>query len=72
MVTATQKAADFVLCSGCIGLECDGCGERLVLLGREEDWRSEGRTEFECECGVKLTLDGDHVGFPTGSPAATP
>jgi hypothetical protein len=68
--SGSQQTADFVLCSGYIGLECDGCGERLVLLGREEDWRSEGRTEFECECGEKLTLDGDRVGVLAGSPAA--
>jgi hypothetical protein len=28
----------------------------IVLLGREDDWHSEGRTVFECECGAKLTL----------------
>jgi hypothetical protein len=33
-----------------------GCGERLVLLGREDDWHAEGRDAFECECGEKLTL----------------
>jgi hypothetical protein len=33
-----------------------GCGERLVLLGREDDWYAEGRDAFECECGEKLTL----------------
>jgi hypothetical protein len=33
-----------------------GCGERLVLLGREDDWYAEGRNAFECECGEKLTL----------------
>jgi len=38
-----------------IVLEC-GCGERLVLLGREDDWYAEGRNIFECECGKKLTL----------------
>jgi hypothetical protein len=32
------------------------CGERLVLLGREDDWYAEGRDAFECECGEKLTL----------------
>ena len=41
--------------SGRIVLECS-CGERLVLLGLEEDWRSEQRTEFECSCGKGLTL----------------
>jgi len=33
-----------------------GCGERLVLLGREDDWYAEGRDTFECACGEKLTL----------------
>ena len=38
-----------------IVLKC-GCGERLVLLGREDDWYAEGRNTFECECGEELTL----------------
>ena len=38
-----------------IVLEC-GCGERLVLLGREDDWYAEGREAFECACGERLTL----------------
>ena len=41
--------------SGRIILECS-CGERLILLGPEEDWRSEQRTEFECSCGKGLNL----------------
>jgi hypothetical protein len=44
-----------VLFSESIILGCK-CGERLVLLGFEEDWDSEGRTTFECECGEKLTF----------------
>ena len=32
------------------------CGERLVLLGREDDWYAEGRSTFECECGEELAL----------------
>ena len=44
--------------SGRIVLRCEGCGEKLVLLGSEEDWRSEGRTSFGCGgCGEELTLD---------------
>jgi hypothetical protein len=32
-------------------------GESLILLGREEDWYSEGRTTFECHrCGGPLSL----------------
>ena len=37
-------------------LECGGCGERLILLGTEDDWRSR-RAVFKCVCGKKLTLD---------------
>ena len=44
-----------------IVLGCESCGERVVLLGREDDWYSEGRTVFECECGAKVNL-ADHVG----------
>ena len=44
-----------LLCSERIVLACK-CGERLVLLGLEEDWYSEGRTTFECECGGEITL----------------
>jgi hypothetical protein len=46
----------FVVLSEHIALECNKCGERLILLGFESDWHSEGRTTFECECGEKLTL----------------
>jgi hypothetical protein len=44
----------FVSCSERIVLRC-GCGEKLVLLGLEADWRSE-KTVFECECGAELTF----------------
>jgi hypothetical protein len=44
-----------------IVLGCESCGEQVVLLGREDDWYSEGRTVFECECGAKLAL-ADRVG----------
>ena len=50
-----SESERIVLCSERIILECK-CGERLVLLGREDDWYSEGRAVFECECGNKLTL----------------
>lgn len=39
-----------------IVLGCRTCGERVVLLGRVDDWYSEGRRSFACECGTKLTL----------------
>ena len=45
----------YVTFSQRIVLGCGECGERLVLLGREEDWISEN-THFECECGEELTL----------------
>jgi hypothetical protein len=45
----------FVECSGRVVLECDRCGEALILLGHEEDWRSEGAS-FGCSCGQTLTL----------------
>jgi hypothetical protein len=47
--------------SGRIVLGCGSCGERVVLLGREDDWHSEARTVFACECGARLTLV-DRVG----------
>ena len=40
-----------------IVLTCKGCGEKLIILGPEEDWRSR-RAVFVCEEGHKLTLDG--------------
>jgi len=43
--------------SGLIVLECSGCGERLLLLGREEDWPKEHRDAFACcGCGDTITL----------------
>ncbi len=44
-----------------IALECGSCGERVVLLGREGDWRSEGRGMFACGCGAEITL-ADRLG----------
>ncbi len=52
----SSESDRFVVCSEHIVLECNKCGERLILLGFESDWHSEGRTTFECECGEKLTL----------------
>lgn len=46
----------FILCTAQQVLECQ-CGERLILLGREEDWYAEGRTAFACVgCGRSVTL----------------
>ena len=43
--------------SGRIVLGC-ACGERIVLFGREEDWRGEGRLAFRCAgCGGEVGLD---------------
>ena len=51
----SSESDQTVECSARIVLECE-CGERLILLGLEEDWRSEERTDFECSCGKGLTL----------------
>ena len=40
-----------------IVITCKECGEKLVLFGPEEDWRSR-HAIFMCESGHKLTLDG--------------
>ncbi len=53
MQTITDQEQS-VECSGRIDLECE-CGERLVLLGLEEDWQGE-QAEFGCQCGRSLTL----------------
>jgi len=43
--------------SDALVLGCGRCGERVVLLGREDDWLSEGRTTFRCGgCGRGLAL----------------
>ena len=34
----------------------------MVLLGREEDWHSEGRNIFECECGESLSISANRIG----------
>ena len=45
-----------VLCPDRTVLGCR-CGESLILLGHEEDWYSEGRTDFECyQCGGLVSL----------------
>ncbi len=34
-----------------------GCGELLVVLGGEDEWRSEGMASFECgACDSRITL----------------
>jgi hypothetical protein len=51
-----QEAEQYILCPDRTVLRCS-CGEKLILLGREEDWYSEGRTTFEChQCGATISL----------------
>ena len=46
-----------VVASGQIVLECNECGEHLILLGLEEDWPKERRDAFDCSgCGSTVTL----------------
>src|SRR3954470_17434961 len=53
---AYPEAEGHILCSATTVLECR-CGQELILLGREEDWYSEGRTTFECrQCGRTISL----------------
>lgn len=52
---STESEERTLECSERSILEC-GCGERLILLGLKEDWLSERRTHFECQCGQSLTL----------------
>lgn len=40
-------------------LECYRCGEKTILLGREEDWHMEVNSFFECQCGQILTIDAE-------------
>lgn len=42
--------------SGRLLLECEECGENLILLGLEDDWDSQP-SNFECGCGKTLTLE---------------
>jgi hypothetical protein len=49
------ETGNTIECSDHIVLEC-GCGERLVLLGLQEDWLFEQRTSFDCRGGQILTL----------------
>jgi len=51
----------FVCATGRITLECE-CGERRLLLGREDDWYLEGHTLFACKCGERLTITNNRVG----------
>lgn len=61
------ESEHFVLCSERTVLECE-CGERLVLLGLESDWHSEGRTIFNCECGRSLTIVDNLIELGSSTP----
>jgi hypothetical protein len=53
--------------SGHVVLGCERCGERLVLIGLERDWTSDGRTAFACGgCGGELTF-ADRLGEDEGT-----
>jgi hypothetical protein len=55
-VRSNSESERYVLCPDCIVIECRR-GESLILLGREEDWYSEGHTTFECyQCGETVSL----------------
>ena len=51
---SSSELKRFVAYSEHIILECE-CGERMVILGGEEDWRSRN-VIFKCGCGDKLTF----------------
>ena len=53
--------------SGGLALACGGCGEIIVLLGRERDWYESGADgrprSFVCSgCGTHLTLADRVIG----------
>jgi hypothetical protein len=52
-----SESERYNLCPDRTVLGCRRCRESLILLGREEDWYSEGRTTFEChQCGGAISL----------------
>ena len=56
-VQSDSESERFILCPDRTVLGCRRCRESLILLGREEDWYSEGRTTFEChQCGGAISL----------------
>jgi hypothetical protein len=55
-----SESGRFLEPSGHVVLECL-CGEKLVLLGQEQDCQEEGCTVFRCECGRELTLAEDRA-----------
>ena len=55
-----SESGRFLERSGRVVYECL-CGEKLVLLGREQDCQEEGCTLFHCECGRELTPAEDRA-----------
>jgi hypothetical protein len=47
--------------SGKIVLECNGCGEHVILLGHEDDWSREHRHAFKCSGCLKPVTLADRV-----------
>jgi len=54
-VEEVEVAEHFIDCSESIVLNCR-CGEKLILFGKEDDWRSRNAI-FRCCCGENLTLE---------------
>jgi hypothetical protein len=55
--TRDEESRAHVRCAQRTVLECDDCGERLVLLG-SVTVRKAGRVVVECDCGEEFTLAG--------------
>ena len=51
-------------------LQCEGCGERIVLGGPVWVWNC-GSTSFACGCGARLTLS-QQVDLPRAEERAEP
>lgn len=56
-------------------LTCE-CGEKLILLGRQDDWHSEGHTSFRCggcEASLQLAVRAEEQEEPeiSGEPEAS-
>jgi hypothetical protein len=42
-----------------IVLECDQCGEMVIVIGCEEDWYTDRNIFLECQCGQRLTIPSE-------------
>jgi hypothetical protein len=58
---SAQEPERFVLYSERTVLECP-CGERIIVLGHEDDWYAEGRSIFECGCCGRMLTFAPRVG----------